>query len=59
MKFYNFLLLIKSKGKKGLMRDKMRIENVEREREREMVHATTLNQAIEESRVVGVVDENS
>ena len=29
MKFYNFLLLTKSKSKKGLMRNKMRIENVE------------------------------
>ena len=29
MKFYNFILLTKSKGKKGLIRDKMRIENVE------------------------------
>ena len=44
------------------MRDKMRIENVEMgiiEREREMIHATILNQAIEESRVIGVANENS
>ena len=29
MKFYNFLLLTKSKSKKGLIRNKMRIENVD------------------------------
>ena len=71
MGFYNFLLLTKSKSKKGLMRNKMGIENVEmiiikwervwndeREREREKIHAETLSQAIEESRASGVVDEN-
>ena len=29
MKFYNFLLLTKWKGKKWLMKDKVRIENIE------------------------------
>ena len=73
MKFYNFLLLTKSKSKKELMRNKMGIEIVEkiiikweriwndvreREREREKIHAETLNQATKESRASGVANEN-